>query len=394
MLVSTRTCRTLTGNGAHVTRTIETRPITAAVVRNPGGPFRLESAQIEEPGPDEVLVRIVAAGMCHTDMVIRDQIYPVPLPIVLGHEGSGVVEAVGERVSSPAVGDHVVLTFLSCNACRSCRTGAPAACENFNVWNFGGARLDGSHAIHAADGAHLNDRFFGQSSFATYAIAHHRNAIVVRADAPLELLGPLGCGVQTGAGTVLNALGVRAGSSFAAFGAGAVGLSAVMAARVAGATTIVAVDVIASRLALALELGATHAIDARAGDPVEALRAQTGGGVDFSLDSTARPDVVRQAIAALRPRGVCAVVGASAPGTELRADINDVMQNGKTIRGVVEGDSVPQIFIPQLVDLYMQGRFPFDKLVRYYAFDAIDRAAHDSERGDAIKPIVRMGDPA
>ncbi len=370
-------------------RTTDTRPITIAVVRNPGGPFEIESAQLEGPGPDEVLVRIVAAGMCHTDMVIRDQVYPVPLPIVLGHEGSGVVEAVGERVRSPVVGDHVVLTFLSCDACRSCRTGVPAACENFNAWNFAGARLDGSHAVHPAQGAPVNDRFFGQSSFATYAIAHHRNAIAVRADAPLELLGPLGCGVQTGAGTVLNALKVRAGSSFAAFGAGAVGLSAVMAARVAGATTIVAVDVVPSRLALALELGATLAIDASARDPVEAIRAHTGG-VDFSLDSTARPDVVRQAIAALRSRGVCAVVGASAPGTELRADINDVMQNGKTIRGVVEGDSVPQIFIPQLVDLYMQGRFPFDKLVKYYAFDAIDRAAHDSERGDAIKPIARM----
>ncbi len=370
----------------------ENRPIKAAVVRDSGGPFRLEDATLGAPHDDEVLVRIVATGMCHTDMVIRDQVYPVPLPIVLGHEGAGIVESVGARVTKLAAGDHVVLTFVSCGACRTCQSGVAAGCERFNALNFAGARLDGSHALHVAADGPVNDRFFGQSSFATYAIATERNAIKVRKDAPLELLGPLGCGVQTGAGTVLNALKVTAGSSFAAFGAGAVGLSAVMAARVAGATTIVAIDVVASRLELARELGATHVVNSREHDAVDAVRGATGEGVDFALDSTARAEVVAQAVAALRARGVCAVVGASAPGTQLVADINDVMQNGKTIRGVVEGDSVPDFFIPHLVDLYMQGRFPFDRLVRYYPFDAINQAADDSEHGVTIKPIVRVGE--
>jgi aryl-alcohol dehydrogenase len=368
--------------------------IEAAVVRSAGGPFILEPASLGTPQNDEVLVRIVASGMCHTDMVVRDQVYPVPLPIVLGHEGAGVVEAVGERVTKVVAGDHVVLTFLSCGECRSCQTGIAAACERFGLLNFAGARLDGSHAVRAGDGSLVHDRFFGQSSFATFAIANQRNVVKVRNDAPLELLGPLGCGFQTGAGTVLNALNVGAGSSFAAFGAGAVGLSAVMAARVVGATTIVAVDVVPARLQLALELGATLVVDSRAQDPVEAIRSATDGGVDNALDSTGRTDVVRQAIAALRPRGVCAIVGASPPGTELVADITDVMQNGKMIRGVVEGDSVPDVFIPKLVDLYMQGRFPIDKLARYYPFTAINEAAHDSERGGAIKPILRMGPSA
>jgi aryl-alcohol dehydrogenase len=364
--------------------------IKAAVVRDKGGPFRIEDAVLSAPRGDEVLVRIVAAGMCHTDMVVRDQVYPVPQPIVLGHEGSGVVEAVGERVTKVTPGDHVVLTFLSCGECRSCQNGIPAACENFNALNFSGARHDGSHALCGAHHVPLNDRFFGQSSFGTHAIAHQRNVVKVRKDAPLELLGPLGCGIQTGAGTVLNALKVGAGSSFAAFGGGAVGLSAVMAARVAGATTIFSIDVIQARLDLALELGATHVVNSRERNPVDAIRDVTGSGVEFALDSTGLPDVIRQAVAALRPRGTCAIVGAAKPGTELVADMNDVMQNGKSIRGVVEGDSVPDFFIPHLVDLYMQGRFPFDRLVRYYPFDAINQAAEDSEKGGTIKPIIRI----
>jgi aryl-alcohol dehydrogenase len=240
-------------------------------------------------------------------------------------------------------------------------------------------------------GRELNDRFFGQSSFAAYAVANERNVVKVRKDAPLELLGPLGCGIQTGAGAVLNALKVRAGSSFAAFGAGAVGLSAVMAAVATGATRVFAIDVVPSRLELATVLGATHVINSREQNPVEIIRQVTGSGVDFSLDSTGRAEVVRTAVEALRPRGVCGIVGASKPGTNLEVDINDFMQNCKVIRGIVEGDSVPDIFIPDLVDLFMQGRFPFGKLVEFYSFDQINQAAQDSEKGGTIKPIIRIG---
>jgi aryl-alcohol dehydrogenase len=370
---------------------MKSSPVEAAVVRQSGGPFKIEQAQLGPPREGEVLVRLVAVGMCHTDMAARDQIYPLPLPIVLGHEGSGFVEAIGPQVDKVKVGDHVVLTFMSCGQCRPCQMGAAAGCEHFNELNFTGARLDGSHALCDHGGSPLNDRFFAQSSFATLAIAGQRNLVKVREDAPLELLGPLGCGIQTGAGTVLNTLRVDAGASFAAFGGGAVGLSAIMAARVAGATTIIAIDVVPSRLELARELGATHVINSHERDAVAAVREICPSGVDYAMDSTGRPEVVAGAVAALRSRGVCAIVAGAKPGSQLVVDMNDVMQQQKVIRGAVEGDSVPDVFIPHLVDLFMQGRFPFDRLVHFYDFADINQAAEDSEKGKTIKPILRFG---
>jgi aryl-alcohol dehydrogenase len=368
------------------------REVTAAVVREQGS-FDLASAYLEQPRDDEVVVRVVAAGLCHTDLVVRDQVYPVPLPIVLGHEGAGIVEAVGSGVQKVAPGDHVAVSFLNCGRCRPCFDGSPASCANFNDMNFAGQRPDGSHALTSAesgDSATLHDRFFGQSSFATYAIAHERNTVKVRDDAPLELLGPLGCGIQTGAGTVLRALKVGTGATFAVTGAGAVGLSAVMAAHVAGATTIVAVDVVPSRLELARELGATHVVNGAETDAVEEIRRITGSGVDYALDTTGLPALIRQAVDALRQHGKAAILGASRPDATLDIAANAFMQSCKTIMGVVEGDSVPDVFVPQLLELYMQGRFPFDRLVRFYDFDQINQAAADTESGATVKPILRI----
>jgi aryl-alcohol dehydrogenase len=364
--------------------------VTAAVVRQKGGPFTLEQLQLEGPRADEVLVRIIATGMCHTDMVVRDQVYPVPQPIVLGHEGSGVVEKVGSGVVKVRPGDHVVLTFMSCGRCRLCEQGRPANCENFNAHNFSGARADGTGSLRDERGP-IHDHFFGQSSFGTFAVANERNIVKVPKEAPLELLGPLGCGIQTGAGAVMNALKVGHGSSFAAFGAGAVGLSAVMAARAVGATTIIAVDVVPSRLALAKEGGATHTVSAKQRDAVAAIKEITGGGVQFSLETTAIPEVLRQAVDALGVRGTCGIVGAAPPGTEIKIDVTEFMQMAKTIYGIIEGDSVPDVFVPQLLDLYLQGRFPFDKLTKFYPFERINEAASDSERGLTVKPIIRIG---
>ena len=369
---------------------MQTREIKAAVVRKKGGPFQIENLALEEPRSDEVLVRIVATGMCHTDMVARDQLYTVPLPVVLGHEGAGVVEQIGANVKKIAKGDHVVLTYTWCGHCKPCLNGDLTYCANFYPLNFGGAREDGSSATHDKQGS-VHDHFFGQSSFGTFALAHERNVINVPANAPLEFLGPLGCGIQTGAGAVMNALEVHPGSSFAAFGGGAVGLSAVMAARVAGATTIIAADVVPSRLALAKELGATHTVNSRETDPIEAVRRITGGGADFTLESSGRSEVLRQAIDALAIRGSCGIVGAPALGTEASFDVNGVMTAGKRIVGIIEGDSVPDLFIPSLVELYQQGRFPFDKLVKFYPLDQINQAAEDGEKGVTIKPIVRLG---
>jgi aryl-alcohol dehydrogenase len=368
------------------------REIRGAVVREKGGPFRVENLLLDDPRPEEVLVRVVATGMCHTDMAARDQLYDVPLPIVLGHEGAGIVEQAGSSVKKVAVGDYVVLTFMWCGHCKPCLRGDFTYCENFYPLNFGGAREDGSTSTYEEGNTRkpIYDHFFGQSSFGTFALVHQRNAIKVPKDVPLELLGPLGCGIQTGAGAVINALKVTPGSSFAVFGGGAVGLSAVMAARVAGAAVIIVADVVPSRLALAKELGATHAVDSRESDPVEAVRDITGGGADFTLESSGRPAVLRQAIDALAIRGTCAIVGAPALGTEASFDVNGVMTAGKHIMGVIEGDSTPDLFIPSLVELYNLGRFPFDKLVKFYTLDQINQATKDSEKGVTIKPIVRL----
>ncbi|WP_324698886.1 NAD(P)-dependent alcohol dehydrogenase [Novosphingobium sp. RL4] len=367
----------------------DTQHSLAALLRTHHGKFEFAECELEAPRDTEVLIRIVATGMCHTDLAVRDGVLPTPLPAVLGHEGAGVVLAVGDKVESVAPGDHVVLTFLPCASCPQCLRGAPAACERIGPLNFGGARADGSHAL-TRNGEPFSDRFFGQSSFATLALADARNVVKVRKDAPLELLGPLGCGIQTGAGTVLNALRVGPGNSFAVFGGGAVGLSALMAAKLAGATKTFVVDRVRARLDLARELGATHVLHPDDGDVAARLRELSDGGVEFSLDTTGHPAVIRTAVEVLRPTGTCAFVGASRPGTELTFDANDFMNNNKRLMGVIEGASNPQLFIPQLVDLYLQGSFPFDKLVRFYDFLKINQAAADSESGETIKPILRM----
>jgi len=373
-----------------VTNQSNRQSIRAAIAREPGQPLQFESASLEAPRDNEVLVRMVATGVCHTDMVVRDQQFKTPLPMILGHEGAGVVEQIGRNVTTVAVGDHVVMTYMYCGLCAPCATGHPAHCANMGPLNFGGGRMDGSSSACCHDGGELHDHFFGQSSFATHAIASELNVVKVPKEVELELLGPLGCGIQTGAGAVLNAMKVHAGSSFAAFGTGAVGLAAIMAARVAGATKIIAVDVNPARLQLALELGATHTVNSRETDPVAAIRELTGGGADFTLECSGRAAVLRQAIDSVGLLGTCGIVGATPEGTEASFNVNDVMIPGRRIMGIVQGDVVSRTFIPELIELYRQGRFPFDRLVRFYPFDQVNQAMADSEAGVTIKPILRF----
>lgn len=364
--------------------------IQAAVVRAPHAPMSLETLDMEDVRDDEILVRLVATGVCHTDIAMRDQAYPVPQPIVLGHEGAGVVERVGSAVTKVRPGDPVVMSFNSCGRCDSCLEHEPSYCHDFFGANFAGQRRDGSSAL-SKDGESVHGNFFGQSSFATRAICTERNVVKVPQDAPLELLGPLACGIQTGAGAVINALKLRMGQSLAVFGAGSVGMAAIMAARVVGASTIIAVDLVDERLALARELGATHTLNPRqAADTVAEIRRLTGAGVNFSFDTTGVMKVLRQAVEALAPRGTCGFVGASPVGTEITLDVGDLMTQGKTLRGIVEGEANPDVFIPAMIALHAQGRFPFDKLVTFYPFERINDAIADSEAGRVIKPIVRM----
>ncbi|MQB07934.1 NAD(P)-dependent alcohol dehydrogenase [Agrobacterium tumefaciens] len=361
----------------------------AAITRVKSGRLSLECVGIDEPRVDEILVRIVASGVCHTDMVVRDQGYEVPLPLVLGHEGAGIVEAVGRDVKSLIPGDHVALSYAYCGQCEKCMAGTPYYCVDFYERNFKGSRMDGSCPIHDSEGNQINGCFFEQSSFATYAIATERNAVKVPKDLPLELIGPLGCGLQTGAGAVLNCLRPRPGTSIAIFGAGAVGLAAVMAAKIAGCKTIIIIDLNAERLELALELGANHTINARDGDSVKAIKNIAPSGVDFSLECTSRPNVFRQAIDCLGIPGTCGLVGSSPLGTEASIDIGSFLF-GRTLIGIVEGQSIPSDFLPELIEHWERGRFPFDKLVQFYELDEINEAMADSESGKVIKPIVRM----
>ena len=363
--------------------------ITAAVAREQGKPLTLEQLQLDDLRSGEARVRMVATGICHTDAIVRDGVYPTPLPAVLGHEGAGIVEAVGADVTGVRPGNHVVLSAAYCANCLECQAGRMAYCENLFAQDFGGRRSDGTTALSDADGTPISSHFFGQSSFGSYANVVQTSLTPVPASAPLEMLAPLGCGVNTGAGSVLNELRPPAGSSIAVTGAGAVGLAAVMAARVIGCTTIIAADLHDSRLELARELGATHVVKASEGPLDEALLAATGGrGVNYVLDTTAVPAVLTAAARALSIRGTLALVGAAAPGTAAPFEIGLSLVKGWTFKTIIQGSSIPQQFIPRLVTLWEQGRFPFDKMIRNYKLDDINRAFSDSASGATIKPVV------
>lgn len=360
--------------------------IQAAVARAASRAPQIETVEIEEPRAGEVLVRIVASGICHTDIDVhaRDR---SPKPIVLGHEGAGIVTRVGPGVTRLAPGDAVVLSVSYCGECPSCRHNLHSYCHEVLPRNFGGRRPDGSTPL-SQNGTPINARFFGQSSFATYSLADERSAVKVPPDVPLENLGPLACGVMTGAGAVINSLAVRPGQSIAVFGTGAVGLSAVMAARIVGATRIIAVDRVPSRLELARELGATDVIDVSGGDVVETIRALTRYGVDFTLNTTRSAAVFAQAMQALAPLGVAGFVGA--PLDSWTPDLFQILSGGRTLRGILGGDGSPRELIPLLIDYYRQGRLPFDRLIRFYPFHEIARAIEDCEHGTTVKAVLRM----
>ncbi|RBM14149.1 NAD(P)-dependent alcohol dehydrogenase [Streptomyces sp. PT12] len=354
-----------------------------AILRDPAKPFTIEEFELADPGPGEVLVRVVGVGLCHTDLLLRDR-PALPLPMVFGHEGSGVVEAVGPGVRRIAPGDHVVLSYDSCGWCGQCQAGSSAYCDEFTARNLTGTRPDGTTGARDLAGGPLAARWFGQSSFATHALATERNVVPVDPALPLALLGPLACGIQTGVGSVLNSLRVPPGAGIAVFGVGTVGLAAVMAARIAGADEIVAVDLHPRRLALALELGATRAVDG-----AEPELAAAVGQVDHTLDTTGVPEVMHTAIAVLRPRGSCGLVG----GGSGQLTVRPQLLAGRMLRYLIEGEAVPHQFIPRLIGLWKQGRLPFDRLVRSYPLTAVNEAERDAADGTAIKPVLLPGSP-
>jgi aryl-alcohol dehydrogenase len=364
-----------------------TTTASAALLREVGSPLQIEEVQLSAPGEGEILVRIRGVGICHTDISAAQGVIPIPLPGVLGHEGSGIVEAVGPGVDSLAVGDHVALSFDHCGECPQCSGGHPAYCELFGPLNYFGTRLDGSVTMHQGDDD-VHGNWFGQSSFATHAIANVHNAVKVPDDLPLEILGPLGCGLQTGAGSVLKVMAPEAGEGIIIFGLGAVGMGAVMAAKVAGCDPIIAVDLNPNRLELASELGATHKLNpAHTDDLLWTVQEMAAPGLHYSFDAVGLGLVVRQALESLRSPGHCVTVGFQGLENEITIDQGHLLV-GRKLSGVVEGDADPQTFIPELIALYRDGRFPFDRLVKTFPFSEINAAIHASETGEVIKPVV------
>lgn len=366
--------------------------IQAAVVRAAMAPFSIEALELDEPRADEVLVRIVGVGLCHTDLVAQAGAFPMSLPAVFGHEGAGIVERVGSGVTKVKPGDRVAMTFLSCGHCPSCSEHAPAYCHTMPMLNYVGARADGSKTLREpASNNAVSGTFFGQSSFASYALAYERNLVKVPEAVPLEIAGTLGCGVQTGAGAVMRSMGCKPGSSIVVLGGGAVGLSAVMAAVLQGCKQIIVVEPHAVRRELAMSLGASHTIDPKAADVAQAVRAIVPAGTDYAFDTTGLPAVVESVVSFLAPRGTFGFVGVpplTAMDLKLPGTLLGAMQAGFTFRGIIEGDSDPDVFIPQLMALYLEGRFPFDKLVKTYPLADINQAVSDQHQGLCVKPVL------
>ena len=365
--------------------------ITAAVSRDPASAApALEELELEAPRAGEMRIRLVATGICHTDLHEHPGRH-APHPIVLGHEGAGVVEELGEGVAGFEVGDHVILSGNSCGQCPSCRANRPTYCDLAMPLCFGGQRLDGSTSLaRAQGGGKVHSHFFGQSSFATHAIVPQRTAVKLDKDLPLAKLGPLGCGVVTGAGGVIEALKVGYGDTIAVFGTGGVGLSAVMAAKLVGAKRIVAIDIDRARLELARELGAPDCIAADEEDVAAKVRAVPGRGVDVTFNTTTVPEVHTWALEALAMNGTAGFV--AAPRGEWAPRMFAMLAGGKQLRGILGGDAHPGLFIPKLAEYWRQGRFPFDRLLSFYPFAEIERAFADAHSGKAIKPVLLIGE--
>lgn len=361
---------------------------TAAVVRKAGGRISLEAVELDDLHDDEVLVRIEACGICHTDLKFQERL---PLPAVFGHEGTGVVEAVGRAVTSVGEGDRVVLSYPWCGHCPLCKQKEPYRCENIPALKFGGKRLDGSKPIRL-NGKGISSAFFQQSSFATRAVVFEHSVVKVDTKQPAEMLAALPCGVQTGAGAVLNTFEVQPGQSVVVFGVGAVGLSAVMAAKLVGASAIIAVDVLQTRLDLATELGATHTFNASEDPVVGKLKAVLPHGANYALDCSATQMGLKNSINVIGQGGKVGIFSAPAPGETFEFTTRGLFEKVASLHSIVQGFSRPQEFIPQLISYQEQGRFPYERLITTYRFEDINEAIADAKSGAAVKPILLMNE--
>lgn len=357
--------------------------ITAAVARSGEVEFTIAHLELDAPRADEILVQVAAVGICHTDLWMRDGL-PAGQQAVLGHEGAGIVEKVGSDIHGFKPGDRVTFSFRSCGECRQCQAAHPAHCDSFFPMNFAGTRTDGSRTILHNDDPVLGS-FFGQSTFADRALVYERNTIHLPDNMPFEMAAPLGCGIQTGTGAIINAMRCTEGSSLLVIGGGSVGLSAVMAGAIQNCSTVIVIEPHEERRRLALEIGATHALDPAAAGLVDGVRAILPEGVDFAIDTTGRLNLIEQGVAALGSRGVMGLVAGDGI---VELDVQPLVMGGKTILGIIEGDSQPENFIPYLIQLHLEGRLPIDQLIKTYPFRDINRAIEDQHAGRCVKPVL------
>lgn len=358
-----------------------------AIVNDINDTYQFEELELREIQADEVIVKIVASGICQSDEGMRKSPL-VPKPLVLGHEGAGIVEEVGAGVKGFEEGDQVVMSYGYCGTCDNCRSGQPSACIRYNDLNLsGGAREDGSYKFYKSDGTPVNN-FMNQSSFSTYTITTPESLIKVDSDADLRKIAPLGCGLMTGFGAVTAALKPETSSSIAVFGTGAVGLGALMTALIEGCSEVIAIDIVDSRLELAESLGATHTINSATENLQDRINQITNGrGVNYSIDTTGVKSVMKSAVQILALKGETVPLAITENTLELEPT-PDLILKRTLIHGVNLGNVIPQLAVRQLTEYHKKGIFPFEKLIKYYKFDGINQAASDSSDGNAIKPIL------
>lgn len=358
-------------------------------------PLVIEDLELSEPGPGEVLVEIVGAGLCHSDLSVIDGARPRVMPMVMGHEASGIVREIGSGISSGigdlAAGDHVVFSFVpSCGRCLPCATGRPALCENGARANTAGTLLTGARRFKDAQGGELHHHL-GVSAFTHYTVAARESLVKIDPGVPLAMAALFGCAVLTGVGAVFNTARVEPGTGVAVFGLGGVGLSAVMGARAAGAYPIVAVDLVESKLSLARAVGASHTVNARDSDPVEAVMEITKGGAHYTFESVGSERVLAQSYAATRRGGTTVTVGLPHPSKMFTVPAVSLVVEERTVKGSYMGSAVPQRDIPRFIALYQAGLLPVEKLLtRTISLDKINAGFDALAGGEAVRQIVQF----
>lgn len=360
----------------------------AAVLYEAGAPLKIEDVTLDEPGANEILVKLVATGVCHSDLHFMKGEMPAAMPVIPGHEGAGIVEKVGPGVTTVKPGDHVIMMVaFNCGKCRFCNAGRPTSCvENLPIQMM--ATLPYGQ-MRARKGDQQIHHLFGLACYAEKVVVHERSAVKVRDDAPLDVVCLLGCGASTGIGTAINTTKVKAGETMAIFGCGGVGLAAVMGAKLAGAR-VIAIDALDNKLDMAKKLGADYVINAKKDDPQLKIFEILGGGVDYALEFIGNVEITVKALGSIRPGGLLVVAG-MAPLTSMLTIAPFEFLLGKTITGAVQGDIIPQIDIPKYVDLYMNGKLPIDKLItRSYKLDQINEAFEAMKKGETIRSVIKF----